>query len=98
MGPDKRRIRMAPEERLHLGRISRLGAGPRKRHVDVVVNEHNQTNFCSEVDQTIERLVLKTCDITRDLCGNKFLMNAEFTNAGKNTGKSGKHASNMIGG
>src|SRR5688572_398837 len=98
MGPDKRRIGMTPEQRLHLGRISRFGAGLCEWNVNVVVNQNDQACLGGEIDQAIERLVLKTRHLTRDLCGNKFFMNAEFPDAAEHTGKSLEHASNMIGG
>src|SRR6185369_11398861 len=68
MGPDKRRVGMAPEERLHLGRISRFGAGLCEWDVDVVVNQDHQTNLSRKIDEPIEGLVLKTRNFAGDLC------------------------------
>src|SRR6185369_16724372 len=96
MRPDKRRVGMTLEQGLHLGRISRLSAGLCKRNVNIVVNKNDQTNFSSEVEQTIERRILKARYLTRDLCGNKFLVNAEFADTAENTGENGEHAANVI--
>src|SRR6185503_13745319 len=96
MGPNKRCVGMAFEQRFHLGCISRLSAGLCEWNVHVVVNENYQANFCGKVNQAIECRIPKTCDFARDFCGNEFLMNAEFTDAAENTRKGGKHTSNMI--
>ena len=56
MGPDKRCVGMALEQRLHLGRISRFGAGLGKGDVDVVMNQNYEPDFGCKVDESIERI------------------------------------------
>ena len=89
---------MTLEQRFHLRRIRRFCAWFGKRHVDVVVNQHDETDFGREVDETIERLVLETRHFARDFRGNKFLMNGEFTDAREHARERREHTSNVIGG
>ena len=53
--PDDRRLRMPLEQRLHLRQIDRLGVLLRERHVDVVVQDHDEAGFGGELENAVER-------------------------------------------
>jgi hypothetical protein len=48
VGPDDRCLRMPLEERLHLRQVDRLGVGLRERHVDVVVDDDDETGSAAK--------------------------------------------------
>jgi len=55
--PDDRRFRVSPEQRDHLLEVRRLGAGLRKRHVHVVVEDHDEACFTREVENPVHRWI-----------------------------------------
>jgi hypothetical protein len=51
--PDDRGVRVAPEQRLHLREIHRLGARLRERHVHVVVEDHHEPGLPREIENPV---------------------------------------------
>ena len=75
MGPNDGRVRMALEEGLYLVEVCGFGSVLCKRNVDIVVEQHNQANFRSKIEYTIESRVLEACDFARNLRRHELFVN-----------------------
>ena len=76
-------VRMALEQRLHLRQIHRLGVRLRERHVDVVVQDHDEAGLGGEVENAIERRIGQAGRLARDLGRDEFLVDGELADAGE---------------
>ena len=75
--PDDRRLRMALEQRLHLASGTRAPASCfGERHVDVVVQDHDEPGLAGEVEDAIERRVREAGGFAGDLRRDELLVDA----------------------
>src|SRR5215470_14136461 len=93
---------MALEESDELPEIGRLGSILcdvfRERKVDVVVKDDNEARFSGEIENAIEGRILETGHLPGNFCGDKFLVNGEFADAGEDAGKSSQNAADVVSG
>src|SRR5215475_3792940 len=102
MRPNDGRAWMALEESDELPEVGRLGSILCdvfcERKVDVVVKDDNETRFGGEIENAIEGRILEAGYFPGNLCGDKFLVNGEFADAGKDAGESLQNAADVVGG
>jgi hypothetical protein len=87
---------MPPQERFHLREIDGLRIRFRERHVDVVVQDHDEPRFGGEREDAIEGRVLQACGLAVDFSRDEFLVDAELADAREDTGKRLQHATDVI--
>ena len=107
MGPDDGGFGMALDESFHLGKVEGLGAGSiggniglvfGEGRIDVVVDDDDETGIGGKIEDAVESGILKAGDIAGNFRGDKFLVNGEFTDTGKDAGKGLQDAANVVGG
>jgi len=57
---------MTLEEVSHLGEIDGLGAFLRKRHVDIAMDQNDQTSLRCKIQKSIQRRIRKAGGFSRD--------------------------------
>ena len=96
MRPDDGRLRVALEERFHLSQVDRLRVRLRERHVDVVVEDHDEARLGGELEDAVERGIREAGRLARDLGRDEFLVDAELADAGEDAGKRLQHAADVV--
>ncbi len=87
---------MPAQEGFHLREVDRLGIRFRERHVDVVVEDHDQPGLGGELEDAIEGGVGKARRFSGDLRGDELLVDAELADPGEHAGKRFQHAANVV--
>jgi hypothetical protein len=77
-------------------RYTRLGVLLRERHVDVVVDDHDEARFRGEVEDAIERGVCEAGSLAGDLGRDELLVDAELADAGEHAGERLQNPANVI--
>jgi hypothetical protein len=96
VSPDDRGLRVPPQECLHLREVHRLGVGLRKRHVEVVVEDDDETRFGGEVEDPIEGRIGQAGGFADDLRGHELLVDTELADPGEDTGKRLQYSPDVI--
>jgi hypothetical protein len=69
-----------------------------ERRIEIVVYDYQQPTFRAEIEDPVQSRIVEAGDFAGDLGGDKFLVNAEFADAGKYPRKGLQHALDVVGG
>src|SRR4029453_11544458 len=96
--PDDGGFGMTSEQLCKLYLLVRLLSRLRKRHVDVVGEDGDETDLSGEAEQSIEGGIQETGRLARDLSRHELLVDGPLTAPRKHAGEGRQLAPHMIGG
>ena len=85
--PDDRGLRVPLEEVPQLDELIRLLLRLRERHVDVVVQEHDESDLAGEIEDPVERRIREAGRLAGDLGRDELLVDRELADAREHAGK-----------
>src|SRR5204863_8417738 len=94
---DDRRVWMSHDEVMHLLQVRRWRPRLRERHVDVIMDEDEQSGLSRESKDAVERRIEQAGHATGDLRRHEFLMDRELTDAREDAREDREHASDVVG-